>query len=233
MQSSISQEHLLARYQQALGHDLPNKLVALQGIARLLGQELDGQLSGEAKDWLTRVVCLTMEIDNQVRTLADIGRACKQTGLVATINLAELWSEVRTEVAWQKSDRTIRCDSCFAEPIVVLPERSLRRVLVELMRYAVHRSLPGKDLRLVLSSERLRSDLVLVSLQDNALVPPHDVLEQALSSRVDGPQGSLLGLFLARLLVEGWGGTMRLSTPSEGGCLVTLEVPQGCEGRSS
>ena len=39
MQTS-PQERLLACYQQALGHDLPNKLVALQGIARLLEEEL-------------------------------------------------------------------------------------------------------------------------------------------------------------------------------------------------
>ena len=45
-------------------------------------------------------------------------------------------------------------------------------------------------------------------------------------SRLDAPQGPALGLFLSRLLVEAWGGTIELSAPSEGGCIVTLEVPQ-------
>src|SRR5947209_3860755 len=106
MQTS-TQERLLACYQQALGHDLPNKLVALQGLARLLDQELAEQLSGEAREWLARILGLTREIDTQVRALADVGRSCKQMGLATKIDLAELWAEVGAEIACQKRDRSI------------------------------------------------------------------------------------------------------------------------------
>ncbi len=227
MEPSSSHERLLACYQQALGHDLPNKLVALQGLARLLEEELAGQLSGETSEWLARIVGLTREIDDRVRALAEMGRALQQGGPVTTIDLEETWLEVRSEISFQ-TNHGILADFCFPVEVVVLPCRSFRRLLAEFFRYAVRRSLPGKDLRTLLSAEALGSDVVLLCFQDNAAPPTAGILEQPFDPRLDDPAGPAagLGLFLARLLVEGWGGTIRLSAPSEGGCLVAVEIPQ-------
>ena len=45
-------ERLLACYQQALGHDLPNKLVALQGLARLACEDLRPKADAESLETL-------------------------------------------------------------------------------------------------------------------------------------------------------------------------------------
>src|SRR5712691_8274059 len=100
MQTS-TQERLFACYQQALGHDLPNKLVALQGLARLLDQELGGQLSGVAAECLQRVVGLTRQVHEQISALAELGRACRQTTLAGPSDLKTVWDEVNEETASQ------------------------------------------------------------------------------------------------------------------------------------
>jgi signal transduction histidine kinase len=225
MQQPTPQERLLACFQQALGHDLPNKLVALQGIARLLDEELAGKVTGEARDWLARILGLTREIDNQVRALAEVGRACRQMGLVTTIDLAELWTEVGVEIACQVKDRSLSFAHSTALSSVVLPERALRRVLVEMARYGVARSPAGSTVRLALSTEPSGAEGLRLAQQDDGPAPDSKALERALEPRLDDPQGPALGLFLARLLVEAWGGTLSLSAPSEGGCLITVDVP--------
>jgi signal transduction histidine kinase len=219
-----SQERLLACYQQALGHDLPNKLVALQGLARLFGEELAGQLSGESREWLERILGLTREIDTQVRALADVGRACKQMGLATTIDLASLWTEIGAEIACQSRSRTVVFAQATALPAVVLPGRALRRVLLELARYGVGRLPLEQPVRLTLAAELSESDGLQIRLHDDGAIPDPNAMRRDFEPRLNDPQGPVLGLFLARLLVEEWGGTIRPSAPSEG-CFVVLEVP--------
>src|SRR5262245_45613534 len=64
---------LVACQHAFLGHELPNQLVALQGLARLLGE--DGLPPEEAQPLAKRLAVLTRRVDIVSRRLADIGRA--------------------------------------------------------------------------------------------------------------------------------------------------------------
>jgi hypothetical protein len=46
---------LLAVLEKALGHDLPNQLIAVQGLARLLEQDHGERLGAEGRDYLGRL----------------------------------------------------------------------------------------------------------------------------------------------------------------------------------
>src|SRR5689334_5074425 len=74
---AAAQRRLLACYQEALGHQLPNHLVALQGLARLLEEAEAGRLGPEGRTYLGRLAALARQVDDTVRALAEVGRVCR------------------------------------------------------------------------------------------------------------------------------------------------------------
>ena len=217
-------ERLLACYQQALGHDLPNKLVALQGLARLLGDELAGQLSGDTRECLERVVSLTRQIHEQIANLAEIGRACRQPGPVTPLGLEALWAEIGAEITCLSPERELQFTSKGPLPRPIVPGRAARRVLQELALHAVRRTPGQSPLHLTLGCQASSVE-TLLSVHDDGPTPAPAELANSLEARLDDPRGPALGLFLVSLLVQGWGGTFRLTAPSEGGCLALVQLP--------
>lgn len=214
-------ERLLACFQQVLGHDLPNKLVALQGLARLLEQDLAGKVDDDARASLERLAGLTRQIHEQVAALADVGRTCRRADAPVTVAVADVWAEVRAEVQWTSGGRPLRLDVVEPLPTVTAPRENLRRVLLELVRDALRRCPVVQPLRLQLSAVGTHS----LELLDDG--PAQTRPEQLFQPRPEAAQGSVagLGLFLARLLAEGWGGTLVQETPTQGGCRFRLELP--------
>ncbi len=69
---------LLAALQQALGHDLPNQLIAVQGLARLLELEQGERLSAEGRDYLARLAAAAARAHALVAELAGLVRQARQ-----------------------------------------------------------------------------------------------------------------------------------------------------------
>src|SRR5262245_53669331 len=132
---------LLGAYQQALGHDLPNKLVALQGLAGLLEQECGGSLAGEARACLERLITLSRQLHSQVNTLADVGRTCRAPGPVVPVSLDELLAEVQASINYHRPGR-LALSSDGPLPTVLLPRPAARRVLLELLEFGARRAAP-------------------------------------------------------------------------------------------
>src|SRR5262249_39001018 len=89
---------LLAAYQKALGHELPNQLVALQGLAQILAAEFSEHMDDEARRHLDRLVALTRHADECVRVLAQVGRWYRDREPRTPVRVAELAEEAVAEV---------------------------------------------------------------------------------------------------------------------------------------
>src|SRR5438552_1922652 len=75
-------ERVLAYMQPALGHDLPNLLVAVQGLLQILELDERDRLSSDGRDYLRRLSATTQRAQALVRMLKDLGRASQDAGLV-------------------------------------------------------------------------------------------------------------------------------------------------------
>src|SRR3954453_685971 len=93
-------ERLLACYQQAVGHELPNLLVALQGTARLLEQDAGDRLDPETRTGLTQLADLAGRVHDFVAALADGGRACRRVELAEEVALEDVCREAAAEAGW-------------------------------------------------------------------------------------------------------------------------------------
>src|SRR5581483_12233124 len=68
-------EQLLACFQQVVGHELPNHLIAIQGLARVLEMEEGANLTSDSHEYLRRLAANAGRVQLLTSALAEIGRA--------------------------------------------------------------------------------------------------------------------------------------------------------------
>ncbi|MBI1916355.1 MAG: HAMP domain-containing histidine kinase [Planctomycetes bacterium] len=231
-------ERLLACYQQAVGHELPNLLVALQGTARMLEQDAGDRLDAETRTDLVRVSDLAARVHDFIAALAEVGRICRRVEPPAELSLEDVCREAAAEAGWLCPRPVMRYDMLQPMPTLALPPGAARRVFVELFLHAARRGIPEsgspeKPIRIEVSA-LVTPDGTEVRVEDDGPAPGSLRLRQAFDPFAAPPdQGPSFGLFLARQLVEGWGGTLCLEpTPSEG-CRAVVTVPSRTTGAAS
>ncbi len=217
-------ERLLACYQQALGHELPNQLVALQGLARLVEADAGERLDGEGRACLVRLADMARRAHAFVAELADVGRTARKAEVPAEVSLAELCREAAAEVNWLCPGRAVQYDIAQPLPAVVLPPAAARRALLELFLHAARRAPADGPLRIAVGATAAEGAVELRVRDDGPSPGPLGACQADDPFAAPAGQGPF-GLFLARLLAEGWGGSLRVEPGPDGGCAVTLVVP--------
>jgi signal transduction histidine kinase len=208
-------ERLLACFQKALGHELPNQLVAIQGLVYLLQEEESDRLGPDGRICLGRLAAVVKRTHTLVRELADVGRAVRRAATGGEARLRETALEVLAEVKQLSPGQRIEYD--VADPGVPLPvpEDGLRRVLAALLRDAVRRA-GGRPLRVELGACTTAAGTD-VWLADDA--PPLSDAERRQLFEPLAPAAepeNALRLFLAALLVDAWGGSLDVQATAGG-----------------
>jgi signal transduction histidine kinase len=127
-------ERILTCFQKSLGHDLPNQLVALQGVLQVLELEEGSRLSAEGRDYLKRLGDISRRLRETITTLRAIGRAAAETGPAEEVSLTELAREAAAEVKQLLPGRAITYHLRFQGTAVKTYRRPLQRAVVELVR---------------------------------------------------------------------------------------------------
>jgi signal transduction histidine kinase len=219
-------DQLLACYQQALGHELPNLLVSLQGLARLLAEEQADRLDADGRALLARLAELARRADTVARATAAVGRACRESGSLAPVSLKEAVREALAEVNLLSIGSTVEYDVPEEMPALTVSRRALHQLLVQLLGNAARAGIPGQPLRVAVSARRTPGGTEL-RITDNGRGLPREVArrlaEPFATGFPTGPGSGIgLGLFLVRQLVAGWGGALRVASEPGGGTAVTV-----------
>jgi signal transduction histidine kinase len=214
-------ERLLGCFQKALGHELPNQLVALQGLARLIEMEQADRLDDEGRAYLLRLADLARRADGLVRTLAEIGRLTKDSGPVEEASLAEAVSEAAAEVNLTAPGWSLRYAIDPRAAVVPVSRRSLRLVLLHLLRNAVQ-SDGGRASCVEVGSRRAANEVELWVKDDGRGLPETQAPRLFACFAGGGTAG--LGLFLVRQIVAGWGGAIRVHSEPGAGASFTVLV---------
>jgi signal transduction histidine kinase len=200
-------ERILACFQKALGHDLPNQIVALQGVLQVLELEEGSRLSTEGRDYLQRLSAITGRLREALLTLRAIGRAGTDLGVVEEISLAELAREAAAEVKQLLPGRAITYHLRFPVATVKTYRRPLQRAVVELVR----------------ALGRAGAEPIHVYLDSR---PAADGVELSVSTAPAAAGVSVPGdltLALVRELADAWGGRLTAAErPGEGPCFTLL-----------
>lgn len=131
MTAPSSLDPLLAFFQKTLGHELPNQLIAMTGLARLLELEVGDRL-GQARDYLERLAAAGQHCHGLVKELAEIIRLARQPAAAAS--LAEVVRDTLETLRANQPVPPLRLS--FAEDALTafVPEAGLRLAVRHVLR---------------------------------------------------------------------------------------------------
>jgi signal transduction histidine kinase len=224
-------ERLLACYQAALGHELPNKLVAIQGLARTLESLARDHLDKDERQLLDNLASLTRRTDELVRSLAAMGRLRRELQGGGSSAPGDVAAEAATEMNLLSPGRPIEYDCPNALPLLAVPRGALHQVLTQLLRNAVQSAVVDRPLRIALELRHVAGGVEFrVTDNGRGLDDTHaDGLFDPFRS--GNPERHGLGLFLVRQVVAEVGGMMRVQSELGRGTTITVlfgaVVPDG------
>ncbi|MCS7045496.1 MAG: hypothetical protein NZO58_03975 [Gemmataceae bacterium] len=91
-------ERLLAAIHPVCSHDLPNVVVALQGLLQLFEWDEASQLSGQGREHLTRLQSLAAKTTAMCHHLKELVRLQRREVVPTSVRFADLLDEVRAEL---------------------------------------------------------------------------------------------------------------------------------------
>jgi len=208
----------MGRLTATLAHEIKNPLAIIRGSARRLGKlEPESQRMAdsvvEEVDRLTHTVARYLQFARGETPERETGDAA--AALAATLDLLE--GEFRA-----RHCTLVRTGDAATAEVRLDPE-SLKQVCLNLVLNALEVLPEGGSIRagLVTAAGRAR-----IEVSDDGPGVPAELLH-----RLGEPffttkaQGTGLGLFLSRRLVEGAGGTLRIDSRTGGGTTVTVDLP--------
>jgi signal transduction histidine kinase len=219
LQPGSPQERLLAAYQQALGHELPNHLVAIQGMVHLLQTEEANRVSPDGREFLNQLASAARRTHEVVRALAEVGRAIRSAQGAEPIGVFEVAREAGAAVKQLYPDVAIGYDSGDPALRIAVGRPALYQVFVQLLQNAAQAAYENIPLQIQVGGGT-QDGKAEFWVTDNGRGLSEVERRRLFEPFAPGPRagvGKGLGLFLVRQLVDIWGGTIELeSTPGQG-----------------
>jgi signal transduction histidine kinase len=156
-----------------------------------------------------------------VRALAQIGRVTHDVGPSEEASLPEAAYEATAEVNTTTSRWTAQYEIDHKAAILPVSRRSLRLVLVHLLRNAVQAD-GGQATRVQVGSRKVSGGVEWWVMDDGRGLP--ESAAPRLFECFAGGGTAGLGLFLVRQIVAGWGGAIRVHSEPGAGATFTVLV---------
>jgi signal transduction histidine kinase len=212
-------ERLQACWQQALGHELPNQMVAILGLARVLEETQAAVLDAEGRACLERLTAAAQRSGRLLNTLAEIGRLCRDARGVERVSLPDVAREAAAEVHLLCNQAVIEYDFQADLLPLAVSRHALHQVLVHLLRNAAQAAVPSRALRIQVGGRCHQAGVEFwVADNGSGLTGARlDKIFEPFSHSGGSAGGQGLGLFLVRQLAAAWHGALRVrSEPGEG-----------------
>jgi signal transduction histidine kinase len=218
-------ERLLALLQKALGHELPNRLLAIQGLARLLELEEANRLGPEGKDYLQRLAAAGQQTHHLVKALADFIRLVRAADLPETIVLVDALRDAAIEVKPLSPAAVFGYDFQQADLSLRLPRSAFRQVALQLLRNAAQAGAPDRPLHIEVGA---RDDGAVIAfwVKDNGRGMTPESQARLFEPFIRRESGIGLGLSIVRHLVESWNGSLQVESMPTKGSTFTVMVPK-------
>ena len=229
-----SLDEVKSEFISVVAHQLRTPLSGIKWTLNLLQNGDLGHLSAEQKKFLAKAYESNDRMIGLVNDLLGADRidSGKARYLFAPLDITEMIESVLYEVASQAKTREVAIS--FKKPPVSLPPvqgdaERLRAVLQNLLENAVKYSRPEGSIALTLSVEK---EMALVSIKDNGIGIPKDEQEHIFSRffraknavKVE-TDGSGLGLYIAKAIIERHGGKIWFEGKENEGVTFSFTIP--------
>ncbi|MFT4922135.1 MAG: signal transduction histidine kinase, partial [Haloarculaceae archaeon] len=204
---------------QVVRHDIRNDLVVIEGYAR----ELESHVADEGREYVTTITERTedaISLTNRARELAET--TVEQQTTCKPVSLRPILRDVADDVDSSYSDAVITIESQIPN-VEVLADGMLSSVFRNLLTNAVHHN--DKDVPEVTVSAGQRDGRAVVSVADNGPGIPDERKTEVFEKghrRADS-DGTGLGLYLVKTLVDQYGGDISIEDNDPEGTVFVIE----------
>jgi len=221
----------------AAAHDLKNEMAVVRGTSQLLERRMRRGPPLDV-DWflggLALIQCSTTKMHTLVEEFFDLSRV--ESGQPLQLNRQPTDLVALARACVEEFARTTPQALILATTLDSLvgdwDAARLERVLTNLVSNAIKYSAAGSAIRVEIAVDATgRRDVAVVRVQDEGVgIPAHDLPHIFTpfyrgSNVVDRVDGTGIGLFGARAIVEQLGGTLDLQSTEAVGTTVTLRLP--------
>jgi signal transduction histidine kinase len=215
----------------AVSHDLKNPLGVIDSLAELMLDGNAGPLNSQQADLARRIQASTRQVITLSQNLIDAERV-EAGQLVLQRRRASMTAVIDDALVVAGSASAIKGVALQSSidpslPSVSIDAVQMERVIANLLGNAIKFTPAGGRVRL--SARRQRETLVLSVSDDGPGIPPEEIPHLAKrhfrGARSRGVDGSGLGLFIVRAVVEAHRGTLRIASGIGGGTTITVTLP--------
>jgi len=215
----------------AMSHDLKNPLGVIESLANLMLDGSAGPLSAQQADLARRIQASARQVIVLSQNLIDAERI-DAGRLVLQYRVGSLTNVIGDALIVAGSASEIKGVALQASvepglPAFALDAVQMERVIANLLGNAIKFTPAGGRVRL---GARRQGDALVLSVSDDGPGIPPDELPRLAErhfrgSRSGGVDGSGLGLFIVRAVVEAHGGALRITSGGGRGTTVTVTLP--------
>jgi signal transduction histidine kinase len=215
----------------AVSHDLKNPLGVIDSLAELMLDGNAGPLNPQQADLAHRIQASTRQVLTLSQNLIDAERVeagqlvlqRRRTNLITVIDDALVVAGSASAIKGVALQSSIEPSL----PALSIDAVQMERVIANLLGNAIKFTPAGGRVRL--SARRQRETLVMSVSDDGPGIPPEEIPHLAKrhfrGARSRGVDGSGLGLFIVRAVVEAHGGALRIASGIGGGTTITVTLP--------
>jgi PAS domain S-box-containing protein len=217
-----------------MSHELRTPLNAIGGYAELIEMGLGGEVSGQQRQYLTRIRSSQQHLLQVINDLLNYSKieSGKTTYDRRPISLASVIESVATMIAPQAAAKgvTVHRGDCADDAIAVGDRLKVEQIVLNLLTNAVKFTPSGGVVTLACHSA---SDDAVITVADTGpgipaekvdeIFEPFVQLGRSLSS---GHEGAGLGLAISRDLAQAMGGDVTLESSPGKGSIFTLALPK-------
>ncbi len=228
LQARLGQaRRLLAALDYALGHDLANHLIAIQGMAHLLELEEQDRLQPASQEYLGRLRGSVRRLEMLVAGLRDVCRAGTDVGHPERVFLTEVAREAALEV--NQLSPEVGIEYHFPEPgfVLMIARAALRRFLIYWLRALASAGPVAGPLQIEIAGhETAHGPEIWVTDCKRALSAQYlDQVRRFLTGHEVPIPGNDFGLVVVRILLERWGATLRVEPRQDQGSVFKFCLP--------
>jgi hypothetical protein len=219
-------QRLWSQLRPTFSHDLPNLLVALQGLLQMFNQEEAGALGNTGKEYLQRMSAVTQKLQGMAGALRLLSRNANFPA--EDVLLAELLRELAAVGKQLFPGSHFLFHSLLRVPQIRAPRLPLQQILLELLRVLVLPIAPG-DIHLFAASRRCPGaiELMLGRWPEGMRLAEAEPVRAVRNLDPDafGPEHRL-SLILADDWMRQWGGRVETGVASPHGRSVRITIPE-------
>ena len=225
---SIKNEEI-QRFAFAVSHDLKSPLNSIKGIASLIPMEMDIDQNPDMKEYVTYIdeTCDTMNsLINDITKIAKLGKIENHIELLDTKEILDL---ARNLVIGRLKERNVNLIIDERLPNIYGDRNRIIQVFENLLDNAI-KYMGDQKLPVIKIQAVPQKDVVVFKVLDNGSGMDENALSKLFVpfERFDGTvEGTGLGLYMIKKIVESHGGTISAASEGKGkGTTFTLHLPR-------